>query len=437
MKGQVYKGFSKLTEDQKRKLVSNLCDEPDAAELDMASFIVKDPSRRELFMDLSENTVSAYHLPYGIAPNVVVNGNVYHVPMVIEESSVVAAAASSARFWADRGGFNVTQISTTKLGHVYFQWFGDADNLMAQWPELKKKLISGTKVVTASMVQRGGGITSLELSDETDTIDYLYRLVVEFDTVNSMGANFINTCLEELAQILDNGLNQGKSGEETDCRIVMSILSNFVDNCTVTVEVSCPIKNLLGITGGFSPQVFAEKMHLAYQIARNNIYRAVTHNKGIMNGVDSVLIATGNDFRAAEAAAHAFAARDGSYRSLSDCKIENNNITIWLTIPMAVGTIGGITNLHPMAKKSLEILGHPSSTELMGIIASVGLASNFAAVQNLTTTGIQKGHMQLHLTNIFNALGATPKQRQEANTYFQGKKVSFAAVKNFMDGKLS
>ncbi len=437
MKGQVYKGFSKLTESEKRKLVANLCDEPDSAELEMAAFIVKDSARRELFMDLSENTVSAYHLPFGIAPNVVVNGNVYHVPMVIEESSVVAAAASSARFWAERGGFNVKEISTTKLGHVYFQWFADPESLYSQWPELKKKLISGTRLVTASMVQRGGGITSLGLTDDRDSIDNLYRLVVEFDTVNSMGANFINTCLEELAQILDSGLNKGKTTDDAECRIVMSILSNYVENCTITVEVRCPVKNLAGITGGLTPQAFAEKMLLAYQIARTNIYRAVTHNKGIMNGVDSVLIATGNDFRAAEAAAHAYAARDGQYRSLSSCVLEGNSIAVSLTIPLAVGTIGGITNLHPMAKKSLEILGHPSSAELMGIIASVGLASNFSAVQNLITTGIQKGHMQLHLTNIFNALGATPKQRQEAMSFFQGKKVSFAAVKNFLDGTIS
>jgi len=433
MKGIIYKGFSRLSESEKRKLVSHLCEEPGVTELELNSYIVKDAARREMFMDLSENTVSAHHLPYGIAPNFVVNGNIYHVPMVTEESSVVAACASAARFWAERGGFAVKEIKTTKLGHVYFQWFADDKILFDAWPKLKATLLSRLKYVTASMVQRGGGIISLELSDDRHKTDKLFRLIVEFDTVNSMGANFINTCLEELAQGLDEGLNSGKSQEKADCRIVMSILSNYVEDCTVTVEVSCPIRNLQGITAGMSPLQFAQKVELAYQIAWNDVYRATTHNKGIMNGVDAVIIATGNDWRAAEAGAHAFASRSGHYRALSQCEIKNDHINIWLTIPLALGTIGGITNLHPLAKKSLDILGNPTAPELMAIVASAGLASNFAAVQSLVTVGIQKGHMKLHLVNIFNALGANPKQRQLATDFFQGQKVSFAAVKQFID----
>lgn len=433
MKGKIYKGFSKLTETEKRKLVSHLCEEPGITELEMNSLIVKDTARREMFMDLSENTISAYHLPYGIAPNFVVNGNIYHVPMVTEESSVVAAAASAARFWAERSGFVVKELKTTKLGHVYFQWFGSDEKLFNEWENLKIRLLSRLNYVSASMVQRGGGITSIELSDDRQKTDKLFRLIVEFDTVNSMGANFINTCLEELAQGLDEGLNQGNTLENADCMVVMSILSNYVENCTVTIEVSCPIRNLQGITAGMSQLQFARKVELAYQIAWNDTYRAVTHNKGIMNGVDSVIIATGNDWRAAEAGAHAYASKSGKYRALSQCEITDDQIRVWLTIPLALGTVGGITNLHPLAKKSLEILGHPTAPELMSIIAAAGLASNFAAVQSLVTVGIQKGHMKLHLVNIFNALGATPKQRQLATDFFQGQKVSFAAVKQFID----
>jgi len=433
MKGRIFKGFSKLTEAEKRKLVSHLCEEAGISELEMGSYIIKDHLRREMFMDLSENTVSAYHLPYGIAPNFVVNGNIYHVPMVTEESSVVAAAASAARFWADRGGFVVKEIKTTKLGHVYFQWFGNDKELSATWIALKPELLSRLKHVTASMVQRGGGITSLELSDDRHKTDHLFRLIVEFDTVNSMGANFINTCLEELAQGLDEALNKANSLEEPDCRIVMSILSNYVENCTVTVEIACPIRNLHGITSGMSPLQFAQKVELAYQIAWNDVYRAATHNKGIMNGVDAVIIATGNDWRATEAGAHAFASRSGQYRALSTCEIKDDNLKISLSIPLAVGTVGGIVNLHPLARKSLEILGNPNASELMSIIASVGLASNFAAVHSLVTIGIQKGHMKLHLVNIFNALGANAKQRQLATDFFKGQKVSFSAVKQFLD----
>ncbi len=434
MKGIIYKGFSRLSEAEKRKLVSHLSEEPGVTELELSSFIIKDAARREMFMDLSENTVSAYHLPYGIAPNFVVNGNIYHVPMVTEESSVVAACASAARFWAERGGFVVKEINTTKLGHVYFQWFADDKILFDAWPKLKTSLLSRLKYVTASMVQRGGGITSLELADDRHKTDKLFRLIVKFDTVNSMGANFINTCLEELAQGLDEGLNtSSKTPENADCGVVMSILSNYVDECTVTVEVSCLIRNLQGITAGMSPSQFAQKVDLAYQIAWTDVYRATTHNKGILNGVDSVIIATGNDWRAAEAGAHAFASRSGQYRALSQCEIKDDIIRIWLTIPLALGTVGGITNLHPLAKKSLDILGNPTAPELMAIVASAGLASNFAAVQSLVTVGIQKGHMKLHLVNIFNALGASPKQRQLATDFFQGQKVSFAAVKQFID----
>ncbi|MCX6231786.1 MAG: hydroxymethylglutaryl-CoA reductase, degradative [Bacteroidetes bacterium] len=433
MKGFIYKGFSKLTEAEKRKLVSSLCDEPKVSELEMDALIVKDPRNRELFMDLSENTVSAYHLPFGISPNFVVNGNIYHVPMVTEESSVVAASASAARFWSERGGFVVKDLKTTKLGHVYFQWFADDKILKEAWPSLKLKLLSRLKYVTANMVQRGGGITRLDLSDDRHKTDKLFRLIVEFDTVNSMGANFINTCLEELAQGLDEGLNTDKNSEEKDCRVVMSILSNYVEECTVTVEVCCPIRNLQGITSGMTPLQFAQKVELAYQIAWNDVYRAATHNKGIMNGVDAVIIATGNDWRAVEAGAHAFASRSGQYRALSQCELVDDQLRIWLTIPLALGTVGGITNLHPLAKKSLEILGNPNAPELMCIVASAGLASNFAAVQSLVTTGIQKGHMRLHLMNIFNALGATPKQITQATEYFQGQKVSFAIIKQFID----
>jgi hydroxymethylglutaryl-CoA reductase len=177
------------------------------------------------------------------------------------------------------------------------------------------------------------------------------------------------------------------------------------------------------------------KLCLAYQVALHDPARAVTHNKGIMNGVDAVLMATGNDYRAAEAAAHAYAARNGKYQSLSSCAIQDNMLTIGLTIPLALGTVGGITNLHPLARLSLEILGNPNAKDLMGIVASVGLASNFAAIRSLVTTGIQKGHMRLHLSNILNMLNVNNGEREDAEAYFIDRKVSFNAVKHFLHEK--
>jgi hydroxymethylglutaryl-CoA reductase len=435
MKHKIVTGFSKLTGEEKRKFISQHCKDPLLAEKEMESFLFTDPVERKHFLDLSENTISSFHLPYGIVPNVLVDGKTYHIPMVIEESSVVAAASHSARFWAERGGFHVRHVSTVKLGHVYFRWFGDPAYLHQRWDLLKLYLMERLKKVTASMVHRGGGIISLELLDETATIENLHKLELEVETVNSMGANFINTCLEDMAEGIEVFFGVDNDPEGKLCQVAMAILSNNTAKCTVTVEASCPLQDLEPISEGLPVGVFAEKLVLAYRIAHTDSYRAATHNKGIMNGVDAVLLATGNDFRAAEAASHAFASRSGQYRGLSWCTATDGILTIGITLPLAVGTVGGITNLHPLARRSMEILGNPSARELMGIVASLGLASNFAAVRSLVTTGIQKGHMRLHLSNILNSLNATAAQRKEAEAHFSGKKVSFAAVKHFLNGK--
>jgi len=425
-------GFSKLTEEEKRHFIAMLCNESIQAEDILEHFLMEDENERTTFLELSENTISSFHTPYGIAPNVVVDGKVYHVPMAIEESSVVAAASHSARFWAERGGFRVTHVSTVKLGHVYFRWFGDPAFVTERWHVLKLFLLERLKKMTSSMVRRGGGILSLELVDATDTIDNLWKLELKVETINSMGANFINTCLEDMAEALDLFFAADKDPEGTKCQVAMAILSNNTPECTVTVEAACEIGYLKPIAERMAVETFADKMQLAYAIAHQDPLRAVTHNKGIMNGVDAVLMATGNDYRAAEAAAHAFASREGSYRSLSRCTLSGNVLVIELTIPLAVGTVGGITNLHPLARLSLEILGNPNARQLMGIVASVGLASNFAAVRSLVTTGIQKGHMRLHLSNMLNMLNVTSEQREEAEIYFRNRKVSFNAVKHFL-----
>jgi hydroxymethylglutaryl-CoA reductase len=229
-----------------------------------------------------------------------------------------------------------------------------------------------------------------------------------------MGANFINSCLEAIAAEFRND----------EIEIVMSILSNYIPACLVRAEVSCKIEDL----DVENPQKFAEKFQQAVRIAEIEPYRAVTHNKGIMNGVDAVVIATGNDFRAVEAGAHSYAARSGSYTSLSHCTIDKGVFKFWLELPLALGTVGGITALHPLAKLSLEMLQKPSAVELMQIIATAGLAQNFAALRALTTKGIQHGHMKMHLQNILNQLGATQLEKEKITTFFEGKTVSHAAV---------
>jgi hydroxymethylglutaryl-CoA reductase len=432
MHKKIIHGFSKLSEEEKRSFIAGLCNESSQAGEQFERFLMEDDPERSQFLELSENTISSFHTPYGIAPNVVVDGKVYHVPMAIEESSVVAAASHSARFWAERGGFRVTGLTTVKVGHVYFRWFGDSGYILERWHVLQLFLLERLKKVTFSMVRRGGGILSLDLEDAAGIAPQLFKLELKVETVNSMGANFINTCLEDMAEGLDLFFAVDNDPEGKKCQVVMAILSNHTPECTVTVEASCHMDEFRSISERLPVATFADKMQLAYRIAGNDPSRAVTHNKGIMNGVDAVLMATGNDYRAAEAAAHAFAARDGNYRALSWCNLDDGILSLGLTLPMAVGTVGGITNLHPLARLSLEILGNPTARELMGIVASVGLASNFAAIRSLITTGIQKGHMRLHLSNILNMLNVDPVAREEAELWFVNRKVSFNAVKHFL-----
>ena len=227
----------------------------------------------------------------------------------------------------------------------------------------------------------------------------------------------------------DNLINEKKQ----DLEIVMSILSNYVPECLVNVMVMCDLDEFILEENTFDGYNFAKKIVNASKIANVEPYRAVTNNKGIMNGVDALIIATGNDFRAIEAGVHAYASRSGQYQSLSKAYIENDQFIMELTLPLAVGTVGGLTNLHPMVNWSLELLGNPNVEELMSIIASAGLAQNFAALKSLVTTGIQKGHMKMHLLNILNQFKADKAQKIAATNYFKNKIVSVSAVKKFLD----
>ena len=212
----------------------------------------------------------------------------------------------------------------------------------------------------------------------------------------------------------------------------MSILSNYTPECIVESSLECKIGDL-GNIDGMSSEEFAFRFKNAFDIADIDINRAVTHNKGIMNGVDAVLISTGNDFRAVEAGIHAFASRKGKYKSLSECTIIDNIFKISLRIPLSVGTVGGITDVHPMVKLSLKLLNSPTSDDLMKIICSVGLAQNFAAVKSLVTTGIQKGHMKMHLINLLIKQNASKDQIDKSEEYFRDKEINSESIKDFLD----
>ena len=285
------------------------------------------------------------------------------------------------------------------------------------------------------MEKRGGGIADIELVDLTGAEPGLYQLKAYFYTCDSMGANFINSVLENFAGTLQSFLLEHPAFEksEKDVRIIMSILSNYTPENLVRVSVSCPVDMLGDGKTILNPQDFAEKFLTAVRIAHIDPYRATTHNKGIFNGIDAVVLATGNDFRAIEACGHTYASRSGSYASLSNASLIDGIFRFWMDLPMAVGTVGGLTNAHPIAKRSLEMLGNPGAGELMMIIAAVGLAQNFAAVRSLVTTGIQKGHMKLHLNNILSQLGANEVEKQRINEFFRDKTVSYSLVREKLE----
>ena len=423
-------GFSKLTKEEKIDWISeNYTQDKNATKALLKKYWNADSELQQLHDEFIENTITNYYLPFGIAPNFLINDVLYAIPMAIEESSVVAAASKAAKFWLKRGGFKTQVLGTEKIGQVHFMFSGKVEKIKSFFKEIKPKLLQSAVSITKNMEKRGGGVSDIELRNVTSKIDNYFQLHCTFETLDAMGANFINSCLEQFAKTFKEEAQSYAdfTESEKDIEIVMSILSNYVPNCLVRAEVSCQVGDLQ-IGSSISPQEFAKKMVQAVAIAKVEPHRAVTHNKGIMNGVDAVILATGNDFRAVEAGIHAYAAKKGSYTSLTDAHIENGIFSFWIEIPLALGTVGGLTRLHPLVKIALEILQKPSAEELMQIVAVAGLAQNFAALRSLVTTGIQEGHMKMHLLNILNQLGATEEDKKTLVQHFKKNTATHNAV---------
>ncbi len=421
-------GFSKLSGAEKRRMIAEHClgNADEAKQFEFFHFA--DSTLQQKFEQFSENTLTNHTLPFGVIPNVLIDNNLYHVPAVVEESSVVAAASKAASFWYDRGGFKTLAQESNKNGQVYFEWFDDLEWLQNNESVLFDQLVAATSGLTGNMEKRGGGIRRFVLEPMPEIAAGAQKLTVEVNTADSMGANFINSLLEAIAaEIPVFAQNHGRKTPE----VLMAILSNYTPGNYVTMQVEAPVSQM---TWGkqYPPETFARRFVQAVNIANADVSRAVTHNKGIMNGSDAVILATGNDFRAAEAAAHAFASRNGRYASLSEAATENGYFRMKLTLPIALGTVGGLTKVHPTAALALNMLGNPGADELMKIVAAAGLANNFAAVASLVTTGIQQGHMKLHLDNILYAESATEAQKIAAKEWFADKTVSISAVREFL-----
>ena len=426
---QPVEGFSKLTKEAKiRYIAERYTAHPEQTEALLRQYWNTDARLQQLHDEFIENTLSNFYLPLGVAPNFRINDALYAIPMAIEESSVVAAAGKSAKYWLDRGGFRTRVLGTEKIGQVHFRYTGKAENLARFIEEIQPVLLSDAEPITRNMARRGGGILGVELRDKTSEMDGYYQLHGRFETRDAMGANFINSCLEQFSATLlrEAGTHHLLAGEPP-IEILMSILSNYVPGCLVRAEVSCLVSEMEA-EGGLTGAEVAERLVRAVRVADCEPYRAVTHNKGIMNGIDAVVIATGNDFRAVEAGVHAYAARSGTYRSLTGASIEDGVFRFWLEVPLALGTVGGLTSLHPLVRLALEILGNPSAPELMQIVAAAGLAQNFAALRSLVTVGIQRGHMKMHLLNILNQLGASEAEKQAMVEFFKTHTVSHNLV---------
>lgn len=432
---EIVNGFSKLDKDEKIAWLNKQLSHTGEDFNFVKKFWHENTELQKVFDEFSENTISNYFFPYGLAPNFKINEKVYTVPLVIEESSVVAAASKSAKFWLSRGGFKAKVISTTKKGQVHFLWQGEKNKLFDFFNTRKTEILLSVKELVVKMEERGGGIKNISLVDKTNSLENYYQIDVEFETCDAMGANFINSVLEKIGEqiTLQAETFDGFCNSEKNLEVVMAILSNYTPECRVKAYVECRVEELGQFPGGMSAEDFAHRFERAVKIAKVDVSRAVTHNKGIFNGIDAVILATGNDFRAIEACGHAYAAKDGQYRGLTSCSLKDGKFYFELEIPLALGTVGGLTKLHPLAKATLDILESPNASELMQIVAVVGLAQNFGALTSLVTTGIQKGHMKMHLLNILNQLNASQEEVDLAKEHFKTETVSFSGVRNFLD----
>ena len=349
-----------------------------------------------------ENAIGTFSLPMGVAANFLINGRDYLIPMAIEEPSVLAAVSSSAKLIRAGGGFQTETTEPVMIGQIQVLAVPDMAAAVQALQENKAEIFELANASSQSIVRRGGGMRAVEVRPFNQSpVGPMLVVHLLYDCRDAMGANAVNTAAEAVSPLI---------AELTGGRVHLRILSNLSDKRLATARCRIP-------SGAFGPAHNGQSDTVPRLIEEANAfavvdpYRATTHNKGIMNGVDAVCIATGNDWRAIEAGAHAYAARNGTYSALTDWHVEpNGDLFGSLTLPLAVGIVGGATKVHPTAKVALKILGVTSANELAEIMAAVGLAQNLAAIKALATTGIQKGHMRLHARQVALAAGADEDQ---------------------------
>ena len=392
-----YKFYQKSLEERKETLFNHPTLTSKAKELLNNGLALPESIANQMV----ENQIEIYGLPYGIVPELIVNGKSYIVPMVTEEPSVIAAASYASKLINLAGGTTTLQKKREMIGEIAIVRSPlTLEEVKAKLKNQKESLFTIANNAHPSIVKRGGGIRSVWVEEKSSDKERFYIFYVSVDTKEAMGANMLNTILEALVSPIE-ALTEGES--------IMAILSNLATNSVVTAK--CVLSPRILDTKTTKGEEVRDRIVLASEFSKADTYRAATHNKGIMNGIDSVVIATGNDWRAIESGAHVYASLSGQYQPLTQwVKDGQGNLVGTITLPLPVGTVGGSISIHPGAQFAHELLGHPSAVELAGIIASIGLAQNLAAIRALVTDGIQKGHMRLQAKSLGLAVGASEEE---------------------------
>lgn len=419
MKTSRISGFYNKTIEERKHMITEM---HEFSEKDKEAFFSEEALSVDTADKMIENVIGTYPLPLGLGLNFVVNNKEYKIPMAVEEASVVASASHIAKIVREAGGFQAESANRLMIGQIQVVGCPDFSDAKVAILKMKQHLIDEANAAYPSIVARGGGAEDLDVRiiNEEEQSEYSKMLVVHLyvNTCDAMGANMINTMVESLAPSVE---------KITNGKVYLRILSNYADRSLARSK--CVIPPHLLRTKGFTGEEVRDGVVQAYEFAASDPYRAVTHNKGIMNGIDPVVIATGNDWRAVEAGAHAYAARDGQYRSMTKWSVDKEgNLVGELELPMSIGIVGGSIRVHPISQLALKILNIDSAAELAQVIVSVGLAQNLGALKALVTDGIQKGHMALHSRSVAIAAGATgemvdiiAKQLIEANDIRVGK----------------
>lgn len=358
---------------------------------------------------MAENHLGTFSLPFSVVPEFILDGKGYSLPMVTEEPSVVAACSFAAKIIGRSGGFTSDVTERLMIGQVALYDLADFQLAQEKIEQEAETILALANQTHPSIVKRGGGARQLR----TEIKDEFLIIYLSVDVQEAMGANILNTMLEGIKDYLE---------EVTSGKALMSILSNYASQSLVTAKCNIAISSLA--TSAALAQETAEKIALASKLAQVDVYRATTHNKGIFNGIDALVVATGNDWRAVEAGAHAYASRDGQYRGLSTWSVDGDYLVGSMTLPMPIATVGGSIGLNPKVQAAFDILGYPNARTLASLIVATGLCQNFAALRALVTTGIQQGHMKLHAKSLAILAGATEAEvdtiaqqlRQEKHT---------------------